>query len=96
MTIKPIRDRVLVRRSDLEENAYQGILEIPEVAQERPLGGVVVAVGPGIVNDQGVLVPLAVQKNDKVLIGKFAGCELEIREVPHVIVREGEILGILG
>jgi chaperonin GroES len=91
---KPIHDRVLLRRKEAEEKSPGGII-IPENAKEKPVEAVVVAVGPGRTNDQGELRALQVKKDQRVLIGKYAGTEIKIEGVTHVIVREEEIFGVL-
>jgi chaperonin GroES len=94
MKIKPLADRVLVIRIDEEEKTAGGII-IPDTAKEKPQEGKVVAVGPGKVNDKGERVPMAVKKNNRILFGKYAGNEIKIDGVDHLIMREDDILGIL-
>ena len=95
MKVKPLHDRVLVRRIDPEEKVKGGII-IPDTAREKPLEGKVVSVGAGKLDDKGKLVPMQVKAGDRVLIGKYAGTEVKIADVEHVIVREDEILGVIG
>ncbi len=95
MKVKPLYDRVLVRRMEPEEKMKGGII-IPDTAKEKPLEGKVVAVGAGRLDDNGKRVPLEVKAGDRVLIGKYAGTEIKIEETEHVIIREDEILGVIS
>ena len=95
MKVKPLHDRVLVKRVDPEEKVKGGII-IPDTAKEKPLEGKVVAIGAGRLDEDGKRVPLEVKVGDKVLIGKYAGTEIKIDEIEHVIVREEEILGVIS
>jgi chaperonin GroES len=92
--VKPLRDRVLVRRLEEEEQKSGGII-IPDTAKEKPAEGEVVAVGPGKPNDKGAVRPLEVKKGDRVLFGKYSGNEIKIDGVEHIILREDEVLGII-
>jgi len=94
MKVKPLSDRVLVRRLDAKETVRGGII-IPDSAKEKPLEGEVIAVGPGRHDDNGKLIPMSVKAGQKVLVGKYSGTEIKIDEVEHVVVREEEILGIV-
>jgi chaperonin GroES len=94
MKVKPLNDRVLVKRLEAKEMLRGGII-IPDTAKEKPLEGEVIAVGPGRTDDNGKVVAMSVKAGDKVLVGKYAGTEVKIDEVEHVIVREDEILGIV-
>ncbi|MFQ5876787.1 MAG: co-chaperone GroES [Acidobacteriota bacterium] len=94
MKVKPLYDRVLVKRVEPEEKVKGGII-IPDTAKEKPLEGKVVAVGSGRLDDDGKRIPLEVKSGDRVLIGKYAGTEIKIDDVEHVIVREDEILGVI-
>ncbi|MCZ6599795.1 MAG: co-chaperone GroES [Acidobacteria bacterium] len=94
MKVKPLYDRVLVKREETGETRKGGII-IPDTAKEKPLEGKVIAVGSGKVDDSGKHVKMEVKKGDRVLIGKYAGNEIKIGDVEHVIVREDEILGII-
>lgn len=94
MKIKPLNDRVLVLRIDEEEKTSGGII-IPDTAKEKPEEGKVIGVGSGKVNEKGERIPLDVKKNDRVLFGKFAGTEIKIDGVEHIIMREDDILGIM-
>jgi chaperonin GroES len=95
MKVKPLNDRVLVRRMEAEEKVKGGII-IPDTAKEKPLEGKVVAVGSGRLDDNGKRVPLEVKVGDRVLVGKYAGQEVKIDDIEHVILREEEILGIVS
>ena len=95
MKVKPLNDRVLVRRMDPEEKMKGGII-IPDTAKEKPLEGKVVAVGAGRIDEDGKRVPMEVKAGDRVLVGKYAGTEVKIDDVEHVILREDEILGIVS
>ncbi|MFQ5718693.1 MAG: co-chaperone GroES [Acidobacteriota bacterium] len=94
MKVKPLYDRVLVKREDPSEQKKGGII-IPDTAKEKPLEGKIMAVGTGKVDDNGKKLPLQVKVGDRVLIGKYAGNEIKIDDVEHVIVREDEILGVI-
>jgi chaperonin GroES len=95
MKVKPLHDRVLVKRIEAEEKVRGGLI-IPDTAKEKPLEGKVVAVGAGRLDDEGKRIPLEVKAGDRVLIGKYAGTEIKIDDVEHVIVREDEILGVIS
>jgi chaperonin GroES len=95
MKVKPLNDRVLVRRMEAEEKVKGGII-IPDTAKEKPLEGKVIAVGAGKIDENGKRVAMEVKAGDRVLIGKYAGTEVRIDDVEHVIVREEEILGVIS
>jgi len=94
MKIRPVQDRIVVRRVAEEEKTKGGIF-IPDSAKEKPAEGEVVAVGPGKANDKGVVRPLDVKKGDRVLFGKYSGNEIKLEGVEHIILREDEVLGII-
>ena len=94
MKVKPLNDRVLVLRTGEEEKTAGGII-IPDTAKEKPQEGKVIAVGPGKVNDKGEKINLDVKAGDKVLFGKYAGNEISIDGVEHLIMREDDILAII-
>jgi len=94
-TVKPLHDRVLVKRMEPEQKVKSGII-IPDTAKEKPLEGKVVAVGAGRLDDDGKRVAPEVKAGDRVLIGKYIGTEVKIDDVEHVIVKEEEILGIIS
>jgi chaperonin GroES len=94
MKVRPLQDRVLVRRIAEEEKTKGGII-IPDSAKEKPAEAEVIAVGNGKFDDKGALRPLAVKKGDRVLFGKYSGNEIKIDGVDHLILREDDILGVL-
>ncbi len=94
MKIKPLNDRVLVLRIEEEEKTKGGII-IPDTAKEKPQEGKVVAVGAGKLDENGKRIPLDVKKNDRILFGKYAGNEIKIEDVEHLIMREDDILGVI-
>ena len=96
MKVKPLYDRILVRRLDPKEEVVKGGIIIPDTAKEKPMEGKVVAVGEGKMDKAGKHIPLQVKVGDKVLIGKYSGQEVKIDDIEHVIIREDEVLGILG
>ena len=93
-TIRPLFDRVVVKRNDEPTKTKSGLF-LPESAKERPMQGKVVAVGPGKMLDNGTRMSMLVKKGDTVVFGKYAGTEVEIKNVKHIIVRESELLGVL-
>ena len=95
MGIRPLQDRVLVKRL-AEENKTKGGIIIPDTAKEKPLEGKVIAVGNGKVTDKGEVRKLDVKVGDKVLIGKWSGTEVKIDGEEYLILKENEILGIVG
>lgn len=94
MNIRPLQDRVLVKRVDEEERTKGGIL-IPDSAREKPMEGKVIAVGNGKLLENGTKVTLEVKSGDRILFGKYAGTEVKIEGEEHLILREEDILGIL-
>ncbi len=94
MKIRPLQDRIMVKRIDEEETSKGGIL-IPDTAKEKPQQAKVIAVGKGKLNEDGKLQPLDVQKGDRVLIGKYSGTEVNIDGDEHLIIREDDVLAIL-
>ena len=95
MNVRPLQDRLLVRRVEEEEKTKGGII-IPDAAKERPLEGQVIAVGAGKRTEDGTLVALDVKAGDRVLFGKYAGTEIKLDGVEHLILSEDEVLGIIG
>jgi chaperonin GroES len=93
--VKPLRDRVLVRRIEKEEEKVGGII-IPDSAKEKPTEAEVVAVGSGRVLEDGKRVPLDIKAGDKVLVGKWSGTDVKIDGEEYLILKEEEILGVLG
>jgi chaperonin GroES len=94
MKIRPLQDRLIVKRVEEEERTKGGII-IPDSAKEKPQEGEVIAVGPGKVGEDGKKIPLDVKSGDRVLFGKYAGTEIKIDEEEHLIMREDDILGII-
>jgi chaperonin GroES len=95
MKVQPLNDRVLVRRIEEEQKTSGGII-IPDTAKEKPQEGKVIAAGPGKFDDKGKRMPLDVKEGDRVLFGKYAGNDIKIDGVEHLIMREDDILAILG
>jgi len=95
MKVKPLYDRILVKRVEEKEQVKGGII-IPDTAKEKPMEGKVIAVGSGKVEKEGKRIPLEVKVGDRILFGKYAGTEIKIDDVEHVILREDEVLGIIG
>ena len=94
MSVKPLEDRVLIKPSDPETKTDSGIY-LPESAKEKPIQGKVVALGPGKLLDSGERVKPSVKKGDTVVFGKYAGTEIEIKNIKHMIMRESELLGVI-
>ncbi len=94
MKIKPLQDRVIVKRIEEEETSKGGII-IPDSAKEKPQEGRVVAVGKGKVDEHGKITPMDVKVNDRVLFGKYSGTEINIDDEEHLIMREDDILGVV-
>ena len=95
MKVKPLYDRVLVKRLEDKVQKKGGII-IPDSAKEKPMEGKVIAVGSGRVEKDGKRSPLEVKVGDLVLFGKYAGTEIKIEDIEHVILREDEVLGIIN
>ena len=94
MKVKPLYDRILVKRIE-EKEQKKGAIIIPDTAKEKPMEGKVIAVGAGAVNKEGKRTPLEVNVGDRILFGKYAGTEIKIDDTEHVILREDEVLGII-
>ncbi len=94
MKIRPLQDRIVVRRIEEEEKTKGGII-IPDTAKEKPIEGEVLAVGNGKVLDSGKLQPLTVKAGDRILFGKYSGTEIKIEGEDHLILREDDVLGII-
>jgi chaperonin GroES len=94
MKVRPLADRVLIRRVAEEEKTKGGII-IPDTAKEKPSEGEVVAVGNGKSDDKGKVRPMEVKKGDRVLFGKYSGNEIKLDGTEHIILREDEILGVI-
>jgi len=94
MKLRPLQDRVLVRRADPETKTMGGIF-IPDTAQDTPMEGAVVAIGAGTRNKDGELVPLDVQVGDRVLFGKWSGTEIKLDGETLMIMKEADIMGVV-
>ncbi len=94
MNIRPLHDRVLVKRIDDDETTAGGII-IPDTAKEKPMEGKVMAVGPGARDEAGKLVPLDVKKGDKILFGKWSGTEVKLNGDELLIMKESDIMGVI-
>ncbi|MDL1969994.1 MAG: co-chaperone GroES [Candidatus Desulfofervidaceae bacterium] len=94
MKIRPLHDRVLVKRIEEETKTKGGII-IPDTAKEKPIKGKVIAVGEGRVLDNGQKVPVSVKVGDKIIFSKYAGTEIKIEGEEHLIMREDDILGVI-
>ena len=95
MNFRPLHDRVLVRRVEADQKTAGGII-IPDSAQEKPQEGEVVSAGTGARNDAGEIQPLEVKAGDKILFGKWSGTEVKIDGEDLIIMKESDILGIVG
>jgi len=93
--LRPLHDRVLVKRRE-EQDEKHGSLIIPDTAKEKPQEGTVIAVGTGKVADDGKNLPLAVKKGDRILFGKYSGSEVSLDGEEYLIMKEEDVLGILG
>ena len=94
MRFKPLHDRVVVKRSEEEQKTKGGII-IPDTAQEKPMQGEVLAVGPGARNDKGELTPMGVSAGDRVLFGKWSGTEVKLDGEDLLIMKESDLMGIV-
>ena len=94
MNIRPLHDHVLVIRQESEQKTAGGII-IPDTAKEKPIEGRLVAVGPGKMNKDGKRIPMEVKEGDRVLFGRYAGTEIKIDGVEHLMMRVDDILGVL-
>ena len=94
MKIKPLSDRIIVKRIDTEEQVRGGIV-IPDTAKEKPQEGEVVAVGDGKTLDSGTTVAMTVKEGDRILFGKYSGTEVKLDDEDYLIMREDEVLGVL-
>ena len=94
MKFRPLHDRVVIRRVNAEEKTSGGII-IPDTAQEKPMQGEVIAVGPGARNEQGQVVALEVKAGDRILFGKWSGTEVKLDGQELLIMKESDIMGII-
>jgi chaperonin GroES len=95
MALRPLHDRVLVKRRE-EQDEKHGSLIIPDTAKEKPQEGKVIAVGTGKVTDDGKNLPLAVKKGDRILFGKYSGSEVTLDGEEYLIMKEEDVLGVVG
>ncbi len=95
MTFRPLHDRVLVKRIEAEEKTKSGLI-IPDTAKEKPMEGEVVSVGSGIRQENGTITPLDVKAGDRVLFGKWSGTEIKLENQDFIVMKESDIMGILG
>ncbi len=94
MTLRPLHDRILVKRIEEKETVKGGII-IPDTAKEKPQEGEVVAVGNGKKTEDGKIIPLDIKAGDRILFGKYSGNDIKIDDQEYLILREDEILGVL-
>jgi len=94
MNIRPLHDRIVVKRIEEEESKVAGLF-IPDSAKEKPQQGEVVAIGNGKRNDEGKLIPLDVKPGDRILFGKYSGSDIRLDGQEYLIMREDEVLGVL-
>ncbi len=94
MKVRPLRDRVIVKRLEEEEKTKGGII-IPDTAKEKPIEGKVIAVGDGKIKEDGKKIPMEVKKGNRVLFAKYAGTEIKIDGEEHLMMKEDDILGII-
>ncbi len=95
MKIRPLQDRILVKRLEPADKKTAGGIIIPDTAKEKPQEGEVISVGPGKAGKDGQIVPVSVKAGDRVLFGKYSGNEVKIDDVEYIIMREDDILGVL-
>ena len=94
MKIRPLQDRLLVKRIEEEEKTKGGII-IPDTAKEKPQEGRIISSGPGKTNDEGKVIPLSVRNGDRILFGKYSGTEIQLDGEEHLIIREDDVLAVL-
>ncbi|MEY3081889.1 MAG: hypothetical protein RJA94_1874 [Pseudomonadota bacterium] len=95
MKFRPLHDRVVLKRVEEDTKTKGGII-IPETAQEKPMQGEIIAVGPGARDESGKIAPLDVKKGDRVLFGKWSGTEVKIDGTEYLIMKESDIMGVLN
>ena len=95
MKFRPLHDRVVVKRVEEDTKTKGGII-IPETAQEKPMQGEIIAAGPGARDESGKIVPLDVKAGDRILFGKWSGTEVKIDGTKYLIMKESDIMGIVG
>src|ERR1019366_7112274 len=94
MTVRPLHDRLLVKRVEEKESIKGGII-IPDTAKEKPQEGEVIAAGHGKKTDEGKVIPLDVKAGDRILFGKYSGTEIKVDDNEYLILREDEVLGVI-
>jgi len=94
MTVRPLHDRILIKRIEEKETVKGGII-IPDSAKEKPQEGEVIAVGHGRKTEEGKVIPLDVKAGDRILFGKYSGTEIKIEDQEYLILKEEEVLGVL-
>ena len=94
MALRPLQDRVLLRRIEPEEKTSGGII-IPDTAQEKPMEGEIVAAGPGARNERGEIMPLGVKPGDRVLFGKWSGVEVRVAGEELLVLKEADLMGVV-
>jgi chaperonin GroES len=94
MKLRPLHDRILVKRIEEEEKTKGGLI-IPDTAKQKPMEGKVIAVGKGKLDEDGKLRPLDVHKGDRVLFGKYSGSEIQVAGDEHLIIREDDVLAVI-
>jgi len=94
MKLRPLQDRILVKRVEEEEKTKGGII-IPDTAKEKPAEGKVIAVGQGKLDENGKRIPLEIKKGNRILFGKYSGTEVKIEGEEHLIMREDDVLAII-
>ena len=94
MKVRPLHDRLIVKRSEEEEKTKRGII-IPDTAKEKPIEGKVIAVGKGKIKEDGTIIPMEVKKGDRILFAKYAGAEVKIDSEEHLIMKEDDVLAII-
>ncbi len=95
MKFKPLGDRILIKQLEAKDQTKGGIV-LPDTAKEKPQEGQIVAVGPGKTSDEGKVIPLSLKVGDKILYGKYSGTEVNIDGDEYLIIREEDVLGIIG
>jgi chaperonin GroES len=94
MKVRPLHDRLIVKRSEEEEKTKGGII-IPDTAKEKPIEGKVIAVGKGKIKEDGTIIPMEVKKGDRILFAKYAGTEVKIDGEEHLIMKEDDVIAII-
>lgn len=94
MKVRPLHDRLIVKRSEEEKKTKGGII-IPDTAKEKPIEGKVIAVGKGKINEDGTKIPMEVEKGDRILFAKYAGTEVKIDGEEHLIMKEDDVIAII-